>query len=166
MIKFAVYTHTHTSRARPMDPFWGPLHGSILVPFLSCLKLIGPRLQPTSPAVSVPKMRWKNNTLTTCTRLIQITVWYALICLNCPNFVVRVGILGNFLQATNAALDFYGSTDLVFKENHPLQPPVCLLCDLLVCQLSPLQVGAVLDFSGMGDWHGVYFAEYVYNKGM
>jgi len=34
-----------------------------------------------------------------------------------------VGILGNLLQATNAALDFCGSTDLVFHEKHLLQPP-------------------------------------------
>ena len=43
---------------------------------------------------------------------------------------------------------------------------LCIQCDILVCQLSPLQVGAILDFSGVGDRHSVYFAKCGYNKGM
>jgi len=72
------FTHTHTSRARPMDPFWGPLHGSILVPLLSCLKLIGPRLQPTSPTVSVPKIPYQHKNFCIFWQFVIIThvLWF------------------------------------------------------------------------------------------
>jgi len=59
----------------------------------------------------------------------------------------------------------------LFQEIHVLQippyPQVGYACsEVLFCQLSPLQMGAILDFLSVGDRQGVHFAKFVYIKGM
>jgi len=74
----SLHTHPHIKGLDGWIPFYVHCMGSILVPLLSCLKLIGPRLQLTWPAVSVPMISYQHKNLCMVRRFVIIThiLWF------------------------------------------------------------------------------------------